>query len=73
MDFPVNRKTLDLMNELDRIALKHGGHFYLAKDSRMQRDIFLSSEKRVGDYLKYRQDEGASAVYHSAQSERLGL
>ena len=40
-DFPVNNKNLSLMNNLDKITLKHGGRFYLAKDSRISREILL--------------------------------
>lgn len=73
LDFPVNAKTLALMNELDNITLQHNGRFYLAKDSRMQRDVFRQSERRADAYQNYRQGQGASAAYSSAQSERLGL
>jgi FAD/FMN-containing dehydrogenase len=73
LDFPVNRKTLALMDELDSITLQHDGRFYLAKDSRMQRDVFLQSDRRAEDYSKYRRDKSVSAAYNSAQSERLGL
>jgi len=73
LDFPVNTRTLALMDELDSITLQHNGRFYLAKDSRMPRDVFLQSELRADDYSKYRRGEGASAAYSSAQSERLGL
>ena len=73
LDFPVTTRTLALMDELDSITLRHNGRFYLAKDSRMPRDVFLQSEHRADDYSKYRRGEGASASYSSAQSERLGL
>ncbi len=73
LDFPVNAKTLALMNDLDRITLQYNGRFYLAKDSRMPRDVFLQSEPRAEDYIKYRQSKGAPTAFSSAQSERLGL
>ena len=73
LDFPVNKKTLGLMKKLDDITILHGGRFYLAKDSRMTHDVFRQSEHRHDDYSKYRQEHGASEVYNSAQSERLGL
>ena len=73
LDFPVNSKTLALIDELNRIALRHGGRFYLAKDSCMQRDVFAKSEHRADEYSRYRRAEGASAAFRSAQSERLGL
>jgi hypothetical protein len=53
--------------------LQYNGRFYLAKDSRMQRDVFRQSERRADAYQNYRQGQGASAAYSSAQSERLGL
>ena len=73
LDFPVNTRTLVLMSQLDSITLQHGGRFYLAKDSRMSRQVFLQSELRADAYKQYRQSAGAAAAYSSAQSERLGL
>lgn len=73
LDFPINKNTLALMERLDSIAVEHGGRFYLAKDSRMSRDVFQQSEKRAQDYLSFRQDQMATRVYASAQSQRLGL
>lgn len=73
LDFPVNAKSMALMKELDSITLRHNGRFYLAKDSRMSRDVFAQSELRADAYKHYRQGEGAAVAYGSAQSERLGL
>ncbi len=73
LDFPLNKKTLALMNALDTITLRYGGRFYLAKDSRMSRDVFWQSEQRAGAYAQYRETKGAVSAYRSAQSERLGL
>ena len=73
LDFPVNKKNMSLMNELDSITLRHNGRFYLAKDSRMSSDVFAQSEHRADDYRRYRQYAGALTAYSSAQSERLEL
>ncbi len=73
LDFPVNKKTLDLMNHLDHITLKYGGRVYLAKDSRISRDAFTKSEYRANKFIKYRKEIGSSKSYCSLQSERLGL
>lgn len=73
LDFPVNEKTLALMARLDTITVEHGGRFYLAKDSRMSRDIFHQSELRAQDYLSFRDAQLASDAFMSAQSQRLGL
>ena len=73
LDFPINIKTLALMEQLDRVTLEHQGRFYLAKDSRMSRDVFQKSDPRSKDYSKYRYIQSASGVFASSQSERLGL
>lgn len=73
LDFPVNKKTLALMERLDSITVEHGGRFYLAKDSRMSRDLFHQSEPRTKDFVSFRCDHAASGAFASAQSERLGL
>lgn len=73
LDFPINTRTLALMNRLDSITLQHGGRFYLAKDSRMLRDVFKQSEHRADDYRQFRKQAGVLEAYSSAQSERLAL
>ena len=73
LDFPVNKKTLALMEQLDEITVRHGGRFYLAKDSRMSRSVFQQSEARAQEYSSYRKNLAASDVFGSAQSKRLGL
>ena len=73
LDFPINKKTLALMNELDSITLKHKGRCYLAKDSRMSRNVFSQSDPRSGFYKNYRKVYGLDVNFSSSQSERLGL
>jgi decaprenylphospho-beta-D-ribofuranose 2-oxidase len=73
LDFPVNNKTLDLMKKLDCITIKHNGRFYLAKDSRMSREVFQQSEHRSEAYKQFRQGDRSAEVFTSVQSERLGL
>lgn len=73
LDFPISNRNLNLMTELDKITMKHGGRFYLAKDARLSKQDFLKSEKRAIDFIKYRKSGVAADVYNSAQSERLGL
>ena len=47
LDFPVNQKTLRLLDELDKIVIHNKGRIYLAKDSRMSRETFRKLEHRA--------------------------
>lgn len=40
LDFKINTKVLTLLNKLDNLVLQYGGKLYLAKDSRMSKDMF---------------------------------
>lgn len=73
IDFPINRRSLRLMEELDVITIGHGGRFYLAKDSRMTAEVLRRSDARVERFLGMRAEAGRSAVFVSGQSERLRL
>lgn len=73
LDFPVNQKSLNLMNDLDEITTKFGGRFYLAKDSRMSKKTFKNSENRLELFKNFRNKLQNKKVFDSHQSERLGL
>lgn len=73
LDFPVNRKSLALLDRLDRITLEHDGRFYLAKDSRMSAETLRQSDDRVDSFLKMRTLDNRSQAFVSAQSDRLKI
>jgi len=73
LDFPVNSKTLVLLDRLDQITIDHGGRFYLAKDSRMSAATLHASDQRVEDMKMYRSSLVNAARFSSTQSERLEL
>jgi FAD/FMN-containing dehydrogenase len=73
LDFPVNAKTLQLLERLDRITIDHGGRFYLAKDSRMSAETLRASDGRLADFQSHREARGFTSRFRSAQSERLAL
>ena len=73
LDFPVNPKTLALLERLDQITLDHGGRFYLAKDSRMSAATLRTSDQRVDAFQAHRESQGFTSRFRSAQSERLAL
>jgi FAD/FMN-containing dehydrogenase len=73
LDFPISKKTLELMTSLDKITLKFGGRFYLAKDSRMSQKVFFESDKRIKDFITLRNSSNLKKAFSSVQSNRLGL
>ena len=73
LDFPVNRRTLALLERLDAIVLAHGGRFYLAKDSRMRSETLHASDPRTAGFRGLRDSRGLTGRFRSAQSERLSL
>lgn len=73
LDFPINRKTLALLDRLDEITVRHGGRFYLAKDSRMSAAILHAADPRVERFTAYRQQQGCYARFQSSQARRLSL
>jgi FAD/FMN-containing dehydrogenase len=67
LDFPnLGERTLKLFERLDAIVREAGGRLYLAKDTRMPRDLFELGYPSLAEFLKYR-DPGMS----SALSRRL--
>jgi FAD/FMN-containing dehydrogenase len=73
LDFPINRRSLELMDRLDEITIAHGGRFYLAKDSRLKAETLAKSDKRVDDFREMRKSTSAAETFSSAQSDRLIL
>ena len=72
LDFPINSNNLLLMKVLDEITIKYGGRFYLAKDSRIKKNIFEKSDNRISEFRKYRQNK-IQKKFSSIQSDRLNL
>jgi len=73
LDFPVTPKTLALLERLDKITIKHGGRFYLAKDGRMSSGTLHASDDRAAGFRAHRDSKGLTSRFRSAQSERLAL
>jgi hypothetical protein len=72
IDFPMTDKNLELMKQLDEITLNHKGRFYLAKDSRMSKDILQRSDVRFKKYSEFRSSK-MKMSFSSEQSKRLEL
>lgn len=64
VDFKVNKKVFQLLNQLDEIVLKYNGRLYLTKDARMSADTFAKS---------YPNGLLHPVKFSSLQSHRLGI
>ncbi len=73
LDFPVSKDTLELLEKLDEITLKYNGRFYLAKDARMNKEIFKRSDKRIQSFITFRNNNNYEKNFKSSQSSRLEL
>lgn len=73
LDFPIRRGTAALFAQLERIAIDHGGRFYLAKDTFLDAAQLREADARTEGFVAMRQASGAAARFSSGQSERLHL
>ena len=73
MDFKFEKSIFALLDELDRVVADHGGRLYLAKDARMSADFFQNSYPHWQQMRELRREFGADTLFHSLQSQRLGL
>ncbi|MDZ8120345.1 FAD-binding oxidoreductase [Pontiella agarivorans] len=74
LDFPISVKAMSLFKELDAMVADYGGRLYLAKDSRMNAEMF---EKTYPNADEFRQviallNEGGTR-FASLQSKRIGI
>lgn len=73
LDFNATPAVLQLLNELDKLVLKHGGRLYLAKDARMNEATFKQSYPSWQQFEEVREQYSAIGKFASIQSCRLGL
>lgn len=73
LDFKAEPAVFQLLNELDKQVLKHGGRVYLTKDARMSEAGFKSGYPRWQAFEDVRAKYHAIGKFTSMQSQRLGL
>ncbi|MDB4655246.1 FAD-binding oxidoreductase [Flavobacteriales bacterium] len=73
LDFPINKKSLMLMNRLDDMVMEMSGRSYLAKDSRMKKAFFESSYPKLNQFKKLLSEIDPKGKFRSLQSDRLGI
>ncbi len=70
LDFPINKKSLALMNRLDDMIMEMDGRSYLAKDSRMKRMFFEKSYPKLGQFKRFKSQIDPEGKFRSLQSDR---
>ena len=73
LDFKLNKGLFALLDELDKIVLDYGGRLYLTKDARMSGEMLKQGYPQWKKFMQVRKHYGADNVFHSLQSQRLGL
>lgn len=73
IDFKNSEKSKTLFKVLDKIVLKHGGRFYLAKDARCPQEVFEMGYPQIDNFRQFRHEHGLDKHFNSLQSQRLSL
>ncbi|MBI4937184.1 MAG: FAD-binding oxidoreductase [Nitrosomonadales bacterium] len=74
LDLPIRDEGLfDLLAELDKVVLKHGGRVYLAKDARLSAESFRAMYPRYNDWLKIKKAADPKNIFSSNLSRRLKI
>jgi decaprenylphospho-beta-D-ribofuranose 2-oxidase len=74
LDFPARTPGLGpLLDELDRLVVRHGGRVYLAKDSRVPAATLEEMYPGLPEFRKLRAELDPDGVLASDLSRRLGL
>ncbi len=73
MDFKLEKGVKELLTQLDKMVLGFGGRLYLAKDARMEAEVFKASYPNWKEFVRIRKELGADIKFNSIQSKRLGI
>ncbi len=74
LDMPNTGKSLrELLAELDRIVLDHGGRLYLAKDAAMSAESFAQMYPRLDEFRQVKARVDPTNRFVSSQAIRLGI
>lgn len=74
LDIPNSGKhTVEFLQQLDQIVLKHGGRVYLAKDACMTRDTFKAMYPELLHFNQVKSGIDPKNRFSSTQARRLGI
>jgi len=73
LDFKIERGIFEFLNDLDKIVVKYGGRFYLAKDARVSKEVFEKGYPKIEIFRNFRKEHKMDNKYQSLQSKRIGI
>ena len=73
LDFKMQPKLEQFIDELSQVVAAHNGRIYLAKDALLKRDVFERGYPKVNQFRALRQKYALNSHFQSLQSLRLGL
>jgi len=71
LDIPLRKDTQEIVDQLNRYVLDHGGRIYLAKDTFTRAADYRAMDPRVDDFLAVRHKWDPDLRFRSALSMRL--
>jgi len=73
IDFRNNKKSIDLMKDLDKVLVKYKGIIYLAKDARLSSTFANKLVKNYALFKNFRKKNNLNKFFNSIQSNRINL
>ena len=73
LDIPLSKGVEQLVKELDRTVLDHGGRVYLAKDSMLDAASFAAMYPRLGEFRAIQRKLDPDRLMSSSMARRLSI
>ncbi len=73
LDFKIEKGLFELLEQLDKIVVHHGGRIYLAKDVRVSKIIFEQGYPQIDRFRALRKKYNMNEKFNSLQSQRVGI
>lgn len=73
IDFPIRKRTAELLKRLDKLVLDAGGRIYLGKDSFLDAATFRAMYPNLDQWLETKAKYDPRAVFTSDLGRRVGL
>ncbi len=73
VDFKIEKKLFKFLETLDKIILNNGGRIYLAKDARVNKEVFECGYPKIEKFRILRRKYDLDKKFNSLQSRRLEI